>query len=75
MADKISIDRTSAGGRYANILDVAEHLSDLYGSSVNALAIMVRQSRLFQNTWKSEEFKRALAAKAAAAGGPEPGAP
>ncbi len=46
-------------GRYDDILDVAEKLgSETYGSASNALAVMVRESPLFQAALKKLRNKK-----------------
>lgn len=49
MAQNVTLDRTTGGGRYEDVIDVCEALAaGDYGSSANALAVMARQSPLFQ---------------------------
>jgi hypothetical protein len=51
MINGVTIDRQTGDGKYADVLAVAEHLGDGdYGSAANAIAVMVRQSRLFSKT-------------------------
>ncbi len=53
MITAITIDRTTGDGKYTDIIDTAELLGDEdYGSAVNAIAVMVRQSPLFQDAQK-----------------------
>ena len=55
MADltAITLDRETAGGRYADILSVLARLKDRYGSSTNAAAHCIRESPSYQEA-KSE---------------------
>lgn len=49
MLTQVAINRETGDGKYADILDVAEHLANGdYGSATNAIAVMVRQSPLFK---------------------------
>ena len=51
MLSNIAITRETGNGRHGDVLDVAEHLGlGVCGSAVNAIAVMVRQSPLFQET-------------------------
>jgi len=51
MLEQLKIERATGNGKYGDVLDVAEALADgNYGTSPNALAVMVRQSPLFQET-------------------------
>ena len=47
----INLDTEMAGGRYRDVLRVAERLgkSGMFGSATNAVAQMVRQSPLFKD--------------------------
>ena len=48
MAQNVTLDRTTGGGRYEDVIDVCETLAaGDYGSAANALAVMARQSPLF----------------------------
>lgn len=47
----ITLDRASGSGRYADVIDVCDHLRNKYGSPTNALAQLARQS---------DEFRQAL---------------
>lgn len=58
MINGVTIDRQTGDGKYADVLDVAEHLGlRKCGSAANAIAVMVRQSRLFSKT--SDQLKEA----------------
>lgn len=58
MINGVTIDRQTGDGKYADVLDVAEHLGrGDQGSAANALAVMVRQSPMFLATLR--ELKRA----------------
>lgn len=47
--NSILLDREAGNGKYADVIDVATRLGNgSYGSATNALAVMVRQSRLFK---------------------------
>lgn len=49
--DSILLQRGVRDGKYDELLDVSEFLGEGdYGSAPNALAVMVRQSPLFQST-------------------------
>lgn len=49
MLRSMTIDRTTANGKYAELLDVAEHLGKGdCGSATNAIAVMAKQSPLFR---------------------------
>lgn len=63
MVTAVTIDRATGDGKYADVLDVAERLGRVgdYGSAANAIAVMVRQSRLFAKT--SEQLKGADSGK------------
>ena len=53
MAQNITLDRTTGGGRYEDVIDVCDFLAEGdYGSSANALAVMARQSPLFKKIAK-----------------------
>lgn len=44
------MDGEMSGGRYADVLDVADFLASEYGSRVNAIAVMCRDSKLYQQS-------------------------
>jgi len=51
MLTNVGIKRDTGDDRYGDVLDVAERLAEGdYGSAANAIAVMVRQSPLFQET-------------------------
>lgn len=51
MISKLTIDRATGDGKYADVLDVAERLANGdYGSATNAVVVMIRQSPLFAET-------------------------
>ena len=54
MIQNVVLDRATGGGRYEDVIDVCEALAaGDYGSSANALAVMARQSPLFEKTVKN----------------------
>ena len=46
--NSITMHRHLAEGRYADVLDAAEILESTYGSAVNAIAAMCRDSELYR---------------------------
>lgn len=52
MVRTLQFDRQAAKGRYCDIMDVADALSELHGNASNAAAHMIRASRLYQKTAK-----------------------
>ena len=51
MIEYVTIGRSAACGRYADVIQVAEYLKDTYGSPTNAMAVMVRDSKIFKAAW------------------------
>lgn len=52
MRKALMLNRKTGGGKYIDVIDVAEYLGRVgdCGSAANALAVMVRQSTLFMKT-------------------------
>ena len=49
MIERLCIERLTANGKYADVLDAAELLAaGSYGSATNAVVVMARQSPLFR---------------------------
>lgn len=66
MISKLFIDRDSAGGKYADVIDVCEHLgNERYGSATNAAAQLIRQAPEFAEAQKAVH-RRKKASKAPA---------
>lgn len=66
MLTALHLDRIAGNGRYIDIIDVAEQLgAETYGSGNNALAVMVRESPLFQTALKKLRDKPKSATDAA----------
>lgn len=55
----ITLGRTDAQGRYAEIIDVCDALSEKYGSPTNALAQLASRSLEFVETSRSLRRRRA----------------
>lgn len=54
----ITIDSTSANGRYADILEILELLKPECGSAVNAAALCIRESARFQAALSSVQSRK-----------------
>ena len=64
----ITIDREQRNGAYGDIIDAAMHLANGdYGSGVNAIAVMVRQSPLFKQAQDEMQAEANTVEPAAAA--------
>lgn len=62
MLGTVTIDRRTGNGKYGDVLDVCSDLAvGDYGSTVNALVVMARQSPLFAET--QERIRKRKAAK------------
>jgi len=58
MLTQVGINRNTGDERYGDVLDVAERLAEGdYGTAANAIAVMVRQSPLFQQTLEKLQAK------------------
>lgn len=54
----ITIDSKSAGGRYADILEILSTMKDECGSAVNAAALCIRESDRFRKAAESVQRDR-----------------
>jgi len=57
MLTQVAVNRETGEGRYADVLDVCEHLADRFGSASNALVQIARESPLFEEALKELNMK------------------
>ena len=58
MLEMVTIKRLVKNPWHGKVLDVAESLSDEFGSSTNAIVLMVRGSPLFKNGMAKMDVER-----------------
>jgi len=64
----ITIDSTSAGGRYADILEILSLMKDECGSAVNAAALCIRESERFRKAADSVQRRKPSVRRGRSAG-------
>lgn len=45
----VTVDRTTGNGKYADVIDVCDRLSERFGSAANALVQIARESPIYQD--------------------------
>lgn len=68
MADAITMRRDQNGGRYEDVIDASNWLALEYGNATNALAVMARQSKLYEAAKKALSKSNGKNAKRTATG-------